>query len=162
MTAVLLGINENRLAHFEEERASILLFSPSWVAHTYLQGPWRSSQHPHCVLQTVAAITTLMLMDCSWCDPCEQHNQHISELLPLALYYRALARGDKQQQKSREGTAKKIIIILYWKGAGNRNVDAAAWGQRHRAAECSQPQCSPYARAFATSRSLCATAIQNW
>lgn len=118
MTAVLLGINENRLAHFKAERASILLFPPPWVAHTYLQGPWRSFQHPHCGLHTVAAITRLALMGCSWwaAQPAQPWVTATGSLL--------------QNSGTSEGMAKKKIKIinLYWKGAGKGNVDAAARG----------------------------------
>lgn len=135
MTAVLLGINENRLAHFKAERASILFFSPSWVAHTYLQGPQRSIQHPHSALHTVAAITTLVLMGCSWCDPSEQqHDQH------RLNYCHWLSVTERWQVGRNSGSKvaraqQKIIRILHWKGAGNRNLDAAAWGHKARGSE---------------------------
>lgn len=135
MTAVLLGINENRLAPFKAERASILFF------FSFMGGPYISSGSseelptpPLCV-HTVAAITTLMLMGCSWWDPSEQqHNQH-------RLNYCHWLSVTECWQVGRNSSSKvvraqqKIIRILYWKGAGNGNLDAAAWGHKAQGSE---------------------------
>lgn len=89
---------------------------------------------PLCV-HTAAAITTLMLMGCSWWDPSEQqHNQH-------RLNYCHWLSVTECWQVGRNSSSKvvraqqKIIRILYWKGAGNGNLDAAAWGHKAQGSE---------------------------
>lgn len=127
MTAVLPGIHEtHRLAHFKAERA---FFSASWVAHTYLKGPWRSFQHSHCAFHIPAAITMLMLIGCSICDPLS------SSITSRLLNYCHWLSITKRWQADKA----KIIKIFYWKGAESRNLNRLVESLepgviRHRAA----------------------------
>lgn len=138
MTAVLPGTSDtHRLAHCKAERA-FLFFPPSWVAHTYLQGPWRSFQHSHCAFHIAAAITMLMLIGCSLCDPSEPQLPHSTTSrvlnychgLSITKCWQVVRNSGRKEARAKQ----KIIKILYWKGAERRNLkglakgDAGAWG----------------------------------
>lgn len=107
MTAVLLGINENRLAPFKAERASILFFFllHGWPIHIFrvLRGASNTpTVRAHSGCHYHAHVNGLQLM-----RPLRAAAQPAqAELLPLALCHRMLASGEEQQQQSSEGTAK--------------------------------------------------------
>lgn len=115
-----------------QSRKGIYFFPPSWVAHTCLQGPWRNIQHSHCAFHTVAAISMLMLIGCSLCDPPEQQLLH--SITHRALNYCHRLSITKCKQMARNSGMKvvrarqKIIKILYWKGAESRNLNRLAKG----------------------------------
>jgi len=96
------------------------------VAHTYLQGPWRSFQHSHCAFHIVAAITMLMLIGCSLCDPSEQQLLHrvlnYCHWLSITKCWQAVRNSGRKVVRAKQ----KIIKILYWKGAGRRNLNRLA------------------------------------
>lgn len=107
MTAVLLGINENRLAHFKAEKGIYFIF------FSFMGGPYVSSgsseEHPtppqcaaHSGCHYHARVNGLQLM-----RPLRAAARPAqAELLPLALCHRELASGEEQRQQSSEGTAK--------------------------------------------------------
>lgn len=161
---------------FQSRKAIYFSFSPSWVAHTYLRGPWRRFQHPHCVFHIVAAITMLMLIGCSLCDPSEQKLLHSitkpsAELEPLALYYKMLARAEEQWQESSEGKAKNNYNFVLEgsrrqesKQAGKEGCwSLGSWGmgQQERLNAAASDDRAAHMPEHLPLPSLCATAIQN-
>lgn len=160
---------------FQSRKAIYFFFSPSWVAHTYLRGPWRSFQHPHCVFHIVAAITMLMLIGCSLCDPSEQKLLHsitsrvlnYCHWLSITKCWQVLRNSGRKEARAKQ----KIITISYWKGAEGRNLnrlakrDAEAWGHEAWGSKSSYAVASNDRAAHMPEHfpllSLCATAIQN-
>lgn len=132
MIAVLPAVNETpRLAHFKAERALFFFFPPpSWVAHTYLQGPWRSFQHSHCAFHIAAAITMLMLIGCSLCDPSKRQLLHsvTSRVLNYCHWLSITKRWQLVRNSGRKvvRAKQKIIKISYWKGAESRSLNRLA------------------------------------
>lgn len=114
-----------------------IFFPASWVAHKYLQGPWRSFQHSHCAFHIPAAITMLMLIGCSICDPLS------SSITSRLLNYCHWLSITKCWQAGKA----EIIKILYWKGAESRNLnrlverESGAWGHKAQGSKsnCKSP-----------------------
>lgn len=105
MTAVLLGINENRLAHFKAERASILLFLlHGWPIHIFrvleeLPPPPLWAAHSGCHyqagvngLQLMSSTTSTALSYCHWLSATEHWHQSTEGMAKKKNYKFVLER----------------------------------------------------------------------
>lgn len=128
----------------------ILFFSPPF----FIGGPYISSgsleelpTFPLCIPHSGCYYHAVMLIGCSLCDPSEQQLLH--SITGSALNYCHWLSITKRWQVVRNSGRKvarakrKIIKILYWKGAESRSVnrlakrDAGAWGHEAQGSKSS-------------------------
>lgn len=171
MIAVLPGTNEtHRLAHFKAERA--LFFS------SFMGGPYISSGSleelptfplcvPHGGCYYHANVNRLQLARPPRAAATAQHRSAAlshCHWLPATKRRQVARNGGRKVARAKEKENYNFCVVRESEEAGREALEPGVG--RHGAARatgsrCSQGQRSPYARTFATSLSLCATAIQN-